>query len=726
MNFYFQTTSESEYAFGFGQTEKTYIERQKNSDYTKVVTKDILFGHAQWRDQNFWVGYSYRDTEVHEWLRGIPGITQATNPETGRYLEGFNIDLNSGLNNIIVEKWIHNRYFATKGFEDKVVITKEPRIHQAEFLIKIASAWEKYKEFLLFAKCRAGKTSMTYFHISQYGHKTTVVLCRQLSPEDGWAEDIKGFDDLEYITYTSDISIESLQSQVETLHSMGKKVVIFSTVQTFIKVSAEFVDIDLLVYDEAHLGTKSVDSNSQWNLLKRSLDCKKLYLSGTAYQIMDNFQDDQRYIFSYYEEQMLKKSNKADWTIPTMSLYCIDINFLRTSIYDKGEVDKFTNMFHLNEDRTQFRAPNTVSKFIDWLFGRLTTSNDNEPILEKSEHIYIKVSGEKQCAIIANLVTDRYNQGLSVTSSQNINPTQINEFIKSCDETDKRAVVITDTANILGVTTKLVDTAINLTSGMSIDDWVQFGFRAGSSNKDFKVIDLYPERMLSITRKMHKVATDLNPSISQFNYEDFHPIYQMADGVKQLDENAIYEALSTNIKGGPLTQMGKVMGAIDLDAICNIDFGLYFDGGNNSTNEMRVVNSSGTNNDSSVSRTNEKKKPVDGETEMKMKTLRAILERTPLSMYHYINRTQPTSLERSAYTSSPEYIDITGDNHGLLVSCINEGVIDRIVLNEAFETIFIQIKNLSNIHGDETLNQLAHTCSSQLPIPANILLNMAI
>ena len=86
----------------------------------------------------------------------------------------------------------------------------------------------------------------------------------------------------------------------------------------------------------------------------------------------------------------------------------------------------------------------------------------------------------------------------------------------------------------------------------------------------------------------------------------------------------------------------------------------------------------------------------------------------------------PNILKLSVYTSSPEYNDITGDDQGLLVSCINEGVIDRIVLNEAFETIFIQIKNLSNIHGDETLNQLAHTCSSQLPIPANILMNMAI
>ena len=77
MNFYFQTTSESEYAFGFGQTEKTYIERQKNSDYTKVVTKDILFGHAQWRDQNFWVGYSYRDTEV-DVLKKDSGSTLAS------------------------------------------------------------------------------------------------------------------------------------------------------------------------------------------------------------------------------------------------------------------------------------------------------------------------------------------------------------------------------------------------------------------------------------------------------------------------------------------------------------------------------------------------------------------------------------------------------------------------------------------------------------------------
>ena len=71
--------------------------------------------------------------------------------------------------------------------KEKVYEEFKPRPYQQKFLNKIA--WCTSNEFLLFAKCRAGKSAMVLKHIVDTNYKVSLVCSRQKSPEGSWKDD---------------------------------------------------------------------------------------------------------------------------------------------------------------------------------------------------------------------------------------------------------------------------------------------------------------------------------------------------------------------------------------------------------------------------------------------------------------------------------------------------------------------------------------------------------
>ena len=61
------------------------------------------------------------------------------------------------------------------------------RQHQTDFVSK---ARKDYEEFLLFAKCRAGKSVMVLSHIVDTNRKVSLVVSRYTSPSQSWREDL--------------------------------------------------------------------------------------------------------------------------------------------------------------------------------------------------------------------------------------------------------------------------------------------------------------------------------------------------------------------------------------------------------------------------------------------------------------------------------------------------------------------------------------------------------
>ena len=180
----------------------------------------------------WWEDTSVLDTEIHKFLLTLPNIRKYAE----RFSHKTTLDI---IKNIIAEK------FFTATPEQKG--TLELRNHQKEF---VAKAGKDYLEFLLFAKCRAGKSVMTLSHIVDKAYKATLVVSRYTSPMQSWKDDSKNFSNFDNLVFI-DINDKDYIEQIDYWYNTDKQLILWACVQSR-KTLNLLIDIDLLVYDEAH------------------------------------------------------------------------------------------------------------------------------------------------------------------------------------------------------------------------------------------------------------------------------------------------------------------------------------------------------------------------------------------------------------------------------------------------------------------------------------------
>ena len=157
MNIYFIGQKDIPNWFGWGETQgKLMIDThgipRVGSDYNKA--RDAL---VKYTDLGFYEGVDVRDKKIHKFLITIPGIKKVGT-------ESFEIT-GCGLTLDIVKDMVEKKFFSNTPAKKKS-LTLHP--HQKEF---IAKAQAKYLEFLLFAKCRAGKSVSVLYHVVKRGDK---------------------------------------------------------------------------------------------------------------------------------------------------------------------------------------------------------------------------------------------------------------------------------------------------------------------------------------------------------------------------------------------------------------------------------------------------------------------------------------------------------------------------------------------------------------------------
>ena len=258
MNIYF-IASEDYKVFGIGQTTRSFEERHKDGDWAK------FHNYLKARDEklhliHWWQDVDIVDTDIHAWLKKQAGIR--------KFAEWFRHTTTLD----VIKDMIENQFFADYQ-DDKVHLTLKP--YQQEFVDK---AHNDYDEFLLAAKCRAGKSVMVLSHILDKNHKISLVVSRFKSPSQSWVNDVKTFDSFSDMV-TIDLSGKNWKEQIEYWMKSDKQIILWSTVQGLMRKVNNLPNIDLLVYDEAHIGDKS----SQFIKVRNLIDSPCLKVSGTAY-----------------------------------------------------------------------------------------------------------------------------------------------------------------------------------------------------------------------------------------------------------------------------------------------------------------------------------------------------------------------------------------------------------------------------------------------------------
>ena len=645
----------------------------------------------------WWEDVNCSDHDIHQWLKKQPTIT--------KYAEWFNHDIDL---NILKDKINREFFLETPEKKPSVVLHK----HQKEFLTKINSSWEDWKEFLLFAKCRSGKSIMTLSHIIKKKYKVSLVVSRYISPIQSWMNDVKQFADFENLVFIN-MSDKDWKNQIEYWYSTDKQIILWSTVQSQNRWGNVPCDVNFIIYDEAHHGYGS----PQWKSLCKKYDCPVLYVTGTAYDMEENFLHN-KFVYSYFEEQRDKKLGLN--TAPSMELILVqyDLNEEYKKLYGDAP-DAMSNLFSLNDDKTNFREPALVRGFYSEYFSKQKNLRVEQRLLKKAKHIYMCLPSIAACHFSVDYLNGTDFAPLVVTGDTKEDSDSIKKHIA---ENPQGTIILTVRANVLGVTIEELDTIINCAEGEQINFWSQFAFRGGSSENDWVVIDFCPRRCLHSLRDLYLSACDNDSSISEYEFSEyFAAITEYSNGYITMSQERLAEVLSSNIESS-LRIMSRVASSMDFDKLKDFRMELDLTPSDQKTFKSEVISDADVNGKSNKKRINceSKKRDFDVNLNKKIKTVETILERIPLVLFHMIRKGDSLNSIHSAINSE-HYVYDTLDNEKVLRSLLDEKIINERSLNCRMMQVATDIQH--QIVEDEcgTLEKLSCSRQSQKSIPVELM-----
>lgn len=216
------------------------------------------------------------------------------------------------------------------------------RPEQEEAIRKTIKQFRTGNQMLWNAKMRFGKTLTALQVAKECGFSHILILTHRPVVSEGWYEDFgKIFYDTDYI-----FSSKTRGENIENLAVTDKKFVYFASMQDlrgsdavggrFNKNDEIFLtEWDFVVIDEAHEGTLTKLGQAVINTIKElSKNPKILRLSGTPFNLLDQFREDEIYTWDYVMEQKAK----TDWyknhfgehnpyeTLPELKIYTYNLD----------------------------------------------------------------------------------------------------------------------------------------------------------------------------------------------------------------------------------------------------------------------------------------------------------------------------------------------------------------------------------------------------------------
>lgn len=474
--------------------------------YTEVAVKSNEDGEIE----------AFSDKDVHEVLlrSDIKRFYFDTNKSQN---EWFVVNLETAKNAIKAVK--ENRKSLLAGERD---YTPDPiilRPEQEEAVKKTIAQFNKSDRMLWNAKMRFGKTITALEIVKRQKYKRTIIITHRPVVDKGWYDDFcKVFceKDTEY-QYGSKSKGESLNY----LLASNKPFVYFASMQDlggseivggkFKKNEKVFnTNWDLVVVDEAHEGTKTergVTTLEGVIKIDDNYPTKILELSGTAFNLLDDYDENQIYTWDYIMEQQAK----LDWNVkhygdpnpyedlPELKIYTYDLNKYLPgyeAVYDKafnfkeffrvwtGDVQKDGQELPSYDLKGRFVHERDVKKFLDMLCK--TDSNSNYPYSTEKYRNYFRhslwtVPGVKEARALSKLL-----QQHSVFGSGQFNIINIAGDGDEEVPNDKALKLVEDGIGTHPENTYTITltcgTRGKLTTGVTIKPWTAVFMLSGSYN----------------------------------------------------------------------------------------------------------------------------------------------------------------------------------------------------------------------------------------------------
>ena len=370
--------------FGFAPNSKVLNESAKKriNQYTQTagIAYDLLYTELTIYCNQKKELCSFNDKEVHSVLERS-GIRKKIFDTEHKANEWFVTDLETVKRAIAAVKEGRESLYSAEVSHGQTPIVFRPE--QREAIEKTKKQFRKSNQMLWNAKMRFGKTLSALQVVKDMDFSRTLILTHRPVVDSGWFKDFgKIFYDSPGFAYGSKNNGDSHIS-LEKRARQGKcRYVYFASMQdlrgselvggNFDKNNDVFATAwDCIIVDEAHEGTQTELGKAVMLELTKA-NTKILRLSGTPFNLLDDFKEDEIYTWDYVMEQRAKASwdlthfgdHNPYAELPTMNIYTYDLGRLLHEFADEEVAFNFREFFRVNE-AGNFIHEKDVSAFLN-------------------------------------------------------------------------------------------------------------------------------------------------------------------------------------------------------------------------------------------------------------------------------------------------------------------------------------------------------------------------
>jgi len=485
-----------------------------NLKHTELALKEVKFGNTV-------ALAAFSDKDVHAVLLNSGKKRVQPNATDGN--EWFEVNLETAKNAIKAVKE------GRKSLTSNEISNNSPAIvlrdEQNDAVTKTIERFKKHNEMLWYAKMRFGKTLTSLEVVRQCHFRRVIIVTHRPVVGGGWQEDFykifrKGEDSYNYSfefkkSGSLDANDESIDAEndvnINNLDNNNCYFVYFASIQdlrgsarvggTFNKNNAVFdLEWDLIIIDEAHEGTQTELGDNVIKQLRKATT-KVLALSGTPFNILDQYEDDSVYTWDYVMEQ----KRKEEWDtlhpgdhnpyadLPQMHIFTYNLGDNIPGYVEhelEGKAFNFREFFrtYTGDEKSDKGAIPTGKKLGDFIheadvrsFLSLITRPDGESLYPYStdeyrnmfKHTLWMVPGVKEAKALSKLLRDHsvFSQfGIANVAGEG------DDFEK--DHSDDALELVRDT--IKNNEYSITLSCGKLTTGVTVKEWTAVFMLSGS------------------------------------------------------------------------------------------------------------------------------------------------------------------------------------------------------------------------------------------------------
>lgn len=450
---------------------------------------------------------AFSDHDVHKVLERT-GIKRNYFDTQNKANEWFKVDLETAKKAINAVKEGRSSLLSSEVSEGKSPIIFRPE--QADAIRKTIKQFKTGNQMLWNAKMRFGKTLTALQVAKECEFKHILILTHRPVVSVGWYEDFeKIFYDTDYV-FGSKTKGEDINNLIDT----DKKFVYFASMQDlrgsdavggkFDKNDEIFLTKwDFVVIDEAHEGTLTKLGQAVIDTINEFSDSPKiLRLSGTPFNLLDKFKEEEIYTWDYVMEQR----EKADWynkhfgdpnpyaALPELQIFTYNLDKLIPGFIDvedgafnfreffrtwTGNVQKDFKPMPDGVKVGEFVHKESVKRFLDLLCRADSKSNypfSTQEYREYFRHSLWMVPGVKEARALSALLKEHSVFGSGAFNIVNVAGSG-DEEIDSKDALDAVRRAFGDNPD---ETYSITLSCGRLTTGVTVPEWTAVFMLAGT------------------------------------------------------------------------------------------------------------------------------------------------------------------------------------------------------------------------------------------------------